>query len=427
MEKPKEPSVIILKLDELKTNDAKEITKRNTPYVYFGEDNLYPQYLVELYDSVAVHCSMLQIFRRFLIGDAYNIEGNEAATENFFMEVGNGLANTISELATSYTFFDNSYVNVVPSRGGGIGRIAVLDGSSVRTGQITDFATGVENYYWSLDWRKSTGRKNFSMPEFRIYEPKEVPAFNPNKPLRGSKNGYIWENKIFQKPTQIYYTTPRYNGAVNDLEKAARVSNLMKNMIKNGMAGNTHIHVYEDLSDIDKQERVLEGLKKRFAGDSNAGEIVLTWSTGADGKPEVNNLPANNSHEMFDFMARNINENLITANQIPPFLANIQIKVGLADSGKAIRESLSYFQNITILPYQKKIENILNTLLELNGIKSKISLVESTPFSFLSSDDMIKHSMTVREYRERILQLEEDFKVEDLMINATKTATDGTN
>lgn len=424
-----DPNIIVLQLEDLKTSQVTEVQKNNFDYIYYGTDNLYPQYLMSLYNSVSVHASMLSVFRNFMLGDGILIEGNENQVNEYFNFIGGGLQKVIAEMCTSLTFFDELNINVIPSRGGGIGKIAVFDNTTIRANKIIDPAKGVESYWYSLDWNIATGRRHFTTQNM-LFKPIEIEAFDINKPLR-NKDGYCWNLKYWKKPTQIYYTTPRYASAINDLEKSARLSNLIKNNLAHGMSGQTHIHVYQDLSDTDKREKVLSGLKTKFTGDNSDNKIFLTWSTSVDGKVEVNQIPTNDSHQTLDFIYRNVNENLITANQVPPYLANITMKTGFTDVGVAIRESLEYFQNVIILPYQRLIEYVLNTLLSLNGIQAKISIVESTPFTFLAGDEMLRHSLTINEYREKILQADplNDGRGETLMINANKldTQENGTN
>ena len=51
--------------------------KRGKDYVYYGEMNLFPQQLIELYDNSAMHHTAIQAIKDGIIGDGIELVGDE--------------------------------------------------------------------------------------------------------------------------------------------------------------------------------------------------------------------------------------------------------------------------------------------------------------------------------------------------------------
>ena len=48
---------------------------RKKEYIYFGKDNLFPDYLIDLADNCSIHRALLETKSKFIAGEGFIFEG----------------------------------------------------------------------------------------------------------------------------------------------------------------------------------------------------------------------------------------------------------------------------------------------------------------------------------------------------------------
>jgi len=83
----KEPSIFFFHLQDTNAIRVTERTRKNKPYVFFGEDNLFPQRLVDLSDNSSIHESLLESTANMVAGQGFIFEGDQATQAEAMYEV----------------------------------------------------------------------------------------------------------------------------------------------------------------------------------------------------------------------------------------------------------------------------------------------------------------------------------------------------
>lgn len=353
----------ILNLTEApQTPQVNDQLNKTFPYVYFGKDNLFPQYLVELINSNPAHASALNLKRSFVYGQG--LEGSGVAELERVLK-GVSVGDFLEKIVYDYVTFGGFYVNVIWNRGGKIEQIKHVDFTTIRSGRIDTAAKAVTKMWMSYDWSIATGKRNFNSSN-EFYKPFEISFFNEKTFRQDREYGQIYVAKEY-KPARTFYAEPDYQAAILAIEIRNGVWELHNSNLSNGMFGNTHIHLFSDLSDDAKRAAVENGLNKKFAGKKNTGKMILTWSKVEDGAPQINKLNDTNTHEMYTYIGNDMDKAIMQAHGINPVLLGVEIRTGLSGNAQAIRESYEYFNRTYVKNRQGFILKHLKNILSVNG------------------------------------------------------------
>lgn len=376
---------------------------RKKEYIYFGKDNLFPDYLIDLADNCSIHRALLETKSKFIAGEGFIFEGEDgqvSAAEKFLEGLDRDF---LRKTATDMSYFNGFYWQSKFERGGNVAYLRNIDFSYVRSGKMNENGE-IEKYYFTPDWAFATKKTSFK-PEDAIYEPKPIASWYSSDRALVKKRGELIEGKTYS-PGKLFYAEPSYLGALNYIEISNQIAEFHKNNLDNGMVGSMHIHLFEDLSDSEKRRKVEKGISQKFVGSENAGKVVVTWSTNPDMKTLVESIPVNDSHEMFTLLNGKVSEEIVMAHRTPMALAGIKVATGLQSDEALTRSNMEFYQNTVIRPSQRVIEESLDRVLERNGIKVKTVIKPLRPIDILGSEELMSQVMTINEIRTKVLGID---------------------
>lgn len=386
------------------TPDVDVRRNRKKDYIYFGKDNLFPNYLIDLADNCSIHRALLETKSKFIAGEGFSFEGEDSQVSlaERFLE---GLdKDFLRKTSVDMAYFNGFYWQSKFERSGNVAYLRNVDFSYIRSGKMNENGE-VEKYYYTPDWKFATKRNSFK-PEDAIYEPKPIASwYSSDRALVRERGELI--NGISYSPGKLFYAEPNYLGALNYIEISNQIAEFHKNNLDNGMVGSMHIHLFEDLSDGEKRRKVEKSINNKFSGSENAGKVVVTWSTNPDMKTLVESIPVNDSHEMFTLLNGKVSEEIVMAHRTPMALAGIKVATGLQSEDSLTRSNMEYYQNTVIRPQQTVIEDCLDKVLERNGINVKTKIKPLKPIDILASEELMLRTMSLDEIRRDVLGKDE--------------------
>ena len=142
---------------------------KNKPYVFYGDDNIFPNHLLALYQYSSINRACLNAIIYGVKGKGlYVKEGNP---EVLTMANRNETVYEVFEkIVTDRCIFGGFAMNIVKSNDNGIAEFYHTDFSRLRAGKEDDFGN-VGSYFYSIDWRGTTMNPN-------KWKPVEIEAFN---------------------------------------------------------------------------------------------------------------------------------------------------------------------------------------------------------------------------------------------------------
>ncbi len=222
---------------------------RNKDYMFYGEDNLYPEKLIEMYDSSAMHHTCIQAIKDGIFGEGIELVGDE-----YINTQGETIDDIFEKITLDYTLFQGYAINVIWNREGtAISEIYHLPFANVRSGK-KDEEDEVTEYYYSSDW--SNLRKYKEMP-YRSFDPMD------NKGDNASQIFYYFN----YTPGNDVYPLPAYVAASNDITLDAKVSRFHVNNISNGLAPSLFISMRNGIPTPEQRRDVYKEIEDTCSGE----------------------------------------------------------------------------------------------------------------------------------------------------------------
>ena len=328
---------------------------RGKDYMFFGETNLFPQELILLYDTSAMHNTCIQAISQGIIGEGIEVIGDEYINSN-----GETIDELYEKIALDYTLYQGYSLNVIWNKErNAISEIYHLPFANVRSGKPND-DDKVEEYMFSSDWANL--RKN----PFQTYR-----AFDAtdNKGDNASQVFYFYN----YTPGNQVYPLPSYVAALNDISLDAQVSRFHSANISNGLAPSMFVQFRNGIPSPEERRDVYKEIEKTFTGTENAGRFFLAFSE--PGKElEVTPIDSANDDYYLTLETR-ISSRILTAHRITsPLLLGIKDSSGFSNNAEEIKVAYAHFEGTVIEPKRKKILNGYGYMLRLAGYNIKIKV-----------------------------------------------------
>lgn len=344
---------------------------RNKDYMFYGEDNLYPTRLIEMYDSSAMHHTAIQAIKDGIFG-----EGIELVGEEYINTQGETIDDIFEKITLDYTLYQGYSLNVIWNKeGNAIAEIYHLPFANVRSGKKNE-EDEVEEYYYSSDW--SNLRKYKEIP-YRAFDAMD------NKSDNASQIFYYFN----YTPGNDVYPLPAYVAATNDIVLDAKVSRFHVNNISNGLAPSLFIKMRNGIPTPEARREVYKEIEDTFSGEENAGRFFLSFSD-PENAPEVTPIEAAND-DYYITLENRISTRILSAHRITsPALLGISNGSGFSSVADEILVAYSHFENTVVEPKRKKITQSFGYILKLAGYNVNINVIPNTIIEDYEKDILIE-------------------------------------
>ena len=328
----------------------------NKDYVFYGELNLFPDKLIELYNSSAMHATCINAIKDGIFGEGIELIGNEYCNTK-----GETVDDVFEKVVLDYTLYQGYSLNVIWNREGtAIAEIYHIPFNNVRSGKMDEDDEVVE-YFFTNHWDNT-----------RKYPAKPYRAFSAtdNKGDNASQIFYYYS----YTPGNDFYPLPAYAAGLNDITLDAKVSRFHVNNISNGLAPSLFISFKNGIPTPEQRRDVHSEIENTFSGEENAGRFFLSFSD-ADTAPEVTPINAANDSYYLTLEER-ISSRILTAHRITsPALLGIKDSTGFSSVADEILVSYAHFEGTVIEPKRKKILTSFGYILKLSGWNINICVI----------------------------------------------------
>lgn len=330
--------------------------KRGKEWVDYGFDNLYPNLLIDLFNTSAMHHTCIEAKVDAVIGEGIKTFGSTLVNSH-----GETLDEIFEKITKDYELFGGYSLNVIwTNDGANIAEIYHLPFNNVRSGKL-DENEKVEEYWYCQDWTKH-----------RKYPPISYAPYSTtdNRDENASQVFYFFDYTI----GQFYYPLPSYVGALNDIDIDARVSRFHANNLKNGLAPSMMLTFRNGIPTPDEQQEIWRDVEQTFAGEENAGRFFLNFSEPGR-EPQVNSIENANS-DYYITLEERIASRILTAHRITsPLLLGIKDSAGFSSNADEIKVAYAHFVGTVIRPDRKKILDSLNKIFTVFGYNVKLEVI----------------------------------------------------
>ena len=334
------------------------VEKQNSgkPYLNYGTNNQFPQYLWDLYLKSAILQSIINGSVDYVIGKQICYNESISLLADGINKDGETLEDIIKKVTTDYFIFGGFALQIIYNKLGGIAEIYWLDFRNVRLNKEGD------KVYYSDDW---IGHSR----DFLTYD-----IFHPDKKSGTSVfyfNGHI---------ARGVYPIPRYNGALAAIETSTEISKFHLNSILNNFSGNFIINFNNGQPTDDVQDKIESKLKEKFSGADNAGKFLVTFNESKENGVTVERIADDSFDKKYDALRTSTFKEIFVAFRAVPQLFGYSLE-GTGFNKQEFLEAFELYNSTTIKSIQKDLKRCFDKIF---GIDNSISIV---PFSLESQNE----------------------------------------
>jgi hypothetical protein len=346
------------------------------PWVYYGENNLLPQYFIGLYDNCAIHKAVVTSKVNQIMGDGVVSLNNPMASINLINPKEN-VAEVMRKCALDFMLFGGYALNVIWTKDRKqIAEIYHLDFSKVRSGKLND-KDQIDCYYYSADWS-----------QIKKFPPEEYPVFSQDN----GKASQIYYFKSYQ-PSMTYYPVPDWSAGQRAIEIDIESKNFHMNNLRSGMVPSLWINYNNGIPGEEEQRIIVRALESQYSGTDNAGQAIISFNESKELSPEITQIPRNDNDSYYQSLNDDITRSILSSHRVSSAELFGIATAGKLGTGSEITEHSEYFRKMVILPYQNEMLPTFNKLVSLKF--GTPTTFEIKPLSLFLTGDVVDNPAVV--------------------------------
>ena len=239
-----------------KIRENVDLKNVRTPFIPFGDDNLFPQFLAEIKRQSPTHRAILGQKKILSIGKQFHSENDNV--QNFIDDVNQGesMREVYGRLMDDYYSFGNGFLQIVKYDGGI--NMFHIDATKCR------ISKNQEHVYIHPNWEKYGTSKEDTMI---------VPIYP-----KFEKNTTIIHFKDYE-PTFNYYGLPDFVASLEWLKIDWELQSYNHSKFKNNFTPSAIVEINGDMGE-EEAEQLVKDAQNRWTGKGNNSKILFLVKNG---------------------------------------------------------------------------------------------------------------------------------------------------
>ena len=321
-------------------------------YVPFGQDNLYPEILNQIYFTSPLHGAIVDFKVNATIGAGYELKTDKLTPEEklalYTWEKKMKLSKSVKAVTKQLVMHNRVYFKLYFDEKGKVKTIENVSPEKVRINNKKD------RYYLCDDWAS------------RI----DVEEVKPYHPLCQDKC-QLW---AYELPSigQDYYPLPQYSSALNFAFLSGELSYFAKSNIQNSIFPSFAM-LFPKRPQSEEEKKVLRDTIDRMKGAANAGKGVAFFANSQDQLPKIESIPTNQNDKLFQEASGLNTEQICFAHTIDPILLGVRT-AGSLGNGSDIKQAYIIFEKNVVIPLREQVAEIFQELLNVCRLSATFSV-----------------------------------------------------
>ena len=326
------------------------VEKENSskPYLNYGVDNKFPNYLWELYLRSAILQSIINGTADYAAGSGIIYDEINPTIKRLKDEAnkdGETLDDVINKVIIDYLIFGGFALQIIYNKLGEINEIYWLDFRNVRRNKEGD------KVYYSDDWVRHSN-------DFLTYN-----IFNHD--IKKGTSVFYFKGHL----SRGIYPIPRYNGALSAIETSTEISKFHLNSILNNFSGNFIINFNNGQPSTDVQEEIERKVKEKFSGADNAGKFMIAFNDSKENGVSVERIADDNFDKKYESLRTDTYKEIFVSFRAIPQLFGYSLE-GTGFNKQEFQEAFLLYNQTTVIPIQK---DIIRTFNKIFGVDNSMS------------------------------------------------------
>jgi hypothetical protein len=345
---------------------------QRSPWVYYGENNLMPQYLIGQYLNCAIHKAIVTSKVEQIMGDGIVSLNNPMATVNLINNKEN-VHDVMKKCALDLVLFGGYSLNIIWSRDRqSIAEIYHIDFSRIRSGKINAETDEIEKYFYCADWANT---RKFPITEYDSFSADAKDA------------SQIYYYKCYQ-PSNSYYPNPDYSGAMAAIQIDIEIKNFHKNNLQRGMMPSLWVNYHNGVPGEEEMRIIVRGLEEQYGGTDNAGQAIVSFNESKENAPEIVQIQPGANDGYYQQIYDDIIRSIMAGHRVSSGELFAVTTGGKLGSANEIVEHSEYFRKMVIMPYQAELLPTFNKLVSMKT--GKPTTFEIKPLSIFEVGDIVE-------------------------------------
>ena len=337
---------------------------RGKDYVYYGTDNLYPEYLWNLYNDVSTLKTIIDGTADYICGDDVhcNIPGMEVQVNR----KGDTMRDLIKNLSKDYEIYGGCAYEVVRSKLGKPVELNYIDFRYLRTDRKN------QSFYYSEEYAKKWVRSSNVL----VY-PKFIQDSDAVSSIVYIKN-----------TTSTPYPIPRYSGAIRACEIERHIDDFHLSGLQNGFSASYLINFASGIPTDEVKSEIEKNVNEKFCGTGNSGRILLNFAASKENLATVQKLDVQDFGDKYQAAAKRSREQIFTAMGAVPALFGLMSE-STGFNSQEFSEAFALYNATTVKSIQRTLIDSLDKVFNIKGSVTIDTFTVSSTNNTVNNDETV--------------------------------------
>ena len=336
-----------------------ERVQRNQPWVSWGLNNMFVMGLYDLLDYSPIHNACIRSKIDNIVGQGFVTDYKISDTET--------LNDLFRDIVFDYVVTGNIFIETIwrQDRSQGLSGLHYIPSKYMRVGAPDNAELILEKFYYCRDW---VAWKKAGVIEFHQFDPKN---------FTDRQIAFIRD----KNPAYWAYGSPQYLSVVNDIRLNHQITVYNLSNLIQGANPSLWVHFSDGYPQSETEERnILSRLEQRYEGSENAGKMIVSFSDGESGKPDIVQIQSNLQQGFYAEVFELVQNQILAGHKIPDgSLIGLPQKTGFNSSADLLATAHKVFMETSIKPIQKYLLRELKPLVELvnPGVEVNLEIIQN--------------------------------------------------
>lgn len=321
-------------------------------YIPFGNDNLFPELLNQIFYSSPLHGSIVGYKVNAAVGGGFNIVADRLTPQDklelYTLERKLNIKKVVPAVTQQLILHNRVYFKLCFDDKMKLTKIVNLSPEKLRVNLDR------KRYYICDDWSSRIG-----VQEIRRYTPTS----------RDYEQLFVYEVECIG---QDFYPLPQYTSALNFAFLSGELSYFAKSNIQNSVFPSFAM-MFPKRPQSEEEKNMIRSTIDRLKGAANAGKAVAFFANSQDQLPKIESLPTNGNDSLFQEASQLNTEQICFSHTIDPILMGIRT-TGSLGNGSDIKQAYIIFEKNVVMPLREMVSDIFNELLFIAKIDADFTI-----------------------------------------------------
>ena len=300
-----------------------EKQKAGQSWVAWGDDNLYPQFLVGLYYNSSIHQGIVNSKVKYISSNGIDSKTTDIAKWDLIKKNGNApfsLDEITTMLCKDFELLDSFAVMFKKNIISKFWDMHHISAELIRKGETSEY------FYYSENWKErnqteeKTGFKKIKNIEDVTDQDNECILY-----VSSRSKQHIVDEKTGML-TKSVYPIPSYSGCINSIMASIEMNYFRYSEVVNSFKGGTMINIPTGAPENEHdKKKLINQLKGESTDRDKQGGIIVTFSRGSENAPTVTQIGGNNLDQRYLLTQESIIDDIMVGHSvISPSLFSIK-------------------------------------------------------------------------------------------------------